>query len=336
MSSTGSFNIAIVGAGGISNAHAAAVKASEGRLKLVGVVDPVEAARKKFAETHGCAAFADAPSLFSRASELQLHGVVLCTPPAVRASIIEAALQAKVAILSEKPLGHTATEALKIADMAKANSSVFTATAYCHRFTPAVLEMKRLVEKGRIGNLVRFENAFACDLPGHETKWMSDKSFAGGGAFIDMGCHSLDLFHFMVGESSVKGAVYNFKWAGRAESAATVLVRHVGAMKPNIEPGVAGTIISGWAETSRFTVGLVGTAGTLFYDYERPTELVFKDLLGKAEVSSIESHEVRFARQLDAFAQSVRSGTNKGLATFADGLLANRAVEAATRLADSW
>ena len=101
----------------------------------------------------------------------------------------------------------------------------------------------------------------------------------------------------------------------------------------NNKPGVAGTIVSGWAETCRFTLALQGDAGTLFYDYEKPTELVFKDLGGKAETLTVEAHDVRFNRQLIAFADAAQRRAKTSLATFEDGLRAAEAFEKANKLA---
>lgn len=327
------FKTAIIGAGGIAGAHLAAAKATAGRVSIVGVVDPVEANRAKLAADAGAKGFASVEELLAVAKGLELSAAVVCTPPATRLKIIGALLEKGIAVLSEKPLAHTAEDARALADLARKHANVKTAVAYCHRFTPAVIEMNRLVEQGKIGRLTRFENVFACDLPGHQTKWMSDTPFSGGGAFIDMGCHSLDLYHFMVGRPKIRGAVFDHTWAGRAESGATVLVSAIAGARANINPGVAGVIESGWAETSRFTVALVGTQGMLFYDYEQPTHIVFKDLLGKATSMPIESHDVRFARQLAAFADWVQHGKPAALASFADGVIAAEAVDAATHSA---
>ena len=156
-----------------------------------------------------------------------------------------------------------------------------------------------------------------------------------GGAYLDMGSHSIDLFHFMVGASSTRAATYSHKWKGRTETAATVLVESTkpGAGSKNNKPGVAGTIVSGWAETCRFTLALQGDAGMLFYDYEKPTELVFKDLGGKPEMLTVEAHDVRFNRQLIAFADAVQRKAKTGLATFEDGLRAAKAFDQANKLA---
>lgn len=317
------FKIGIIGAGGISGAHVGAAKASGGRVQIVGVVDPVEANRNKVAGETGAHAF-DSMDSFLDAVEagLEVDGVVVCTPPNVRVKIVEACLKAKIAVLSEKPLASTLKDAKKLAELAKKHKKVPTYVAYCHRFAPAVNAMIAHTEQGKIGNLVRVENFFACDLPGHEGKWFSDPKKAGGGAYLDMGSHSLDLFRYLAGDAKTLGASFAHKWRKRTETAATVLLQSKKKGRKNTPAGVAGVIVSGWAETSRFTLSLVGDAGMLSYDYEKPTEIVFKDLLGKAEVTTIESHDVRFTRQLVAFADAVQNKAKTSLATFEDGLAA--------------
>lgn len=328
--SNATFKLALIGAGGIANAHAGAIKSSGGRLSLAAVVDPVEANRKKLADEHGAKHFASVEELVSaKKGGLDVHGAVVCTPPSVRVPIVHQCFEAGLHVMTEKPIAHNAADAQALATLADRFPKQVAAVGYCHRFTPAIIEMKKLVASGRIGRLTRFENAFACDLPGHETKWMSDLKTAGGGAFIDMGCHSLDLFHYMVGPSAVRGAVFDHKWAGRAESGATVLVASTKSGGPNNYAGTAGVILSGWAETCRFTIALFGTAGSLHYDYEKPTDLVFKNLDGKAETTAIETHEIRFARQLVGFADAAQNGNWSYLATFRDGLDAARVVEQA-------
>jgi predicted dehydrogenase len=326
------FKLAIIGAGGIANAHAGAIKSSGGRLALAAVVDPVEANRNKLAEAHGAKGFATIEELISaKKGGLEVHGVVVCTPPSVRVPIVHQALEAGLHVLSEKPLAHTAADARTLAGLADRFPKLVAAVGYCHRFTPAIIQMNELVAQGKIGRLTRFENAFACDLPGHESKWMSDPKVAGGGAFIDMGCHSLDLFHYMVGPSTVRGAVFDYKWSGRTESGATVLVASAKSGGPNVYSGTAGVILSGWAETCRFTIALFGTTGSFHYDYEKPEELVHKNLDGKPEVHKVESHEVRFARQLVGFADAAQGGPIGRLATFRDGLDAAEVVEQANK-----
>ncbi|MBY0261208.1 MAG: Gfo/Idh/MocA family oxidoreductase [Phycisphaerales bacterium] len=337
MASNGTFRIAIIGSGGISGAHSGAIKASGGKLALAAAVDTNLAAAEKLAGEHGAKAFGSVNALLKaiKDGDVAVDGVVVATPPSVRIAIVEACLKAGLPLLSEKPLAHTLADAKKLASLSKKYKKTPSYVAYCHRFTPAVLAMKEMINSGKLGTLVRFENAFACDLPGHKDKWFSDPKKAGGGAYLDMGSHSVDLFHAVVGSGVTVGAVFGRKWKGRTETSATVLLSGVKPVKgsKNIGKGVAGVILSGWGETSRFTVAVVGDQGMLSYDYEQPDHMVFKDLVGKAEKLPVEGHGVRFQRQLEAFAAAVQKKAKTGLATFEDGLLAAQAFDKALKLA---
>ena len=300
------FNIALVGAGGIAAAHRAAADASNGRVKIVAVVEtgadaPAAAGLPRYESVAGLVE-----------SEHRPDAVIVCTPPSVRAEVIEPALKAGLAVLCEKPLSRTAAEAdelVKIAEKHDATGRCFV--GYCHRFTPAIVEMRRRLRSGELGSAVRLENTFACWHPTMQTRWMSDEPVSGGGSFLDTGCHSLDLFRFVFdekpGDGKVLGAAFHREWAGRGESNATVLLR--------AGNGAAGAINSGWQEAERFTVTLVGTRGSLGYDYLKADELVWQPSdpsFGDPEVIRVESHDVRFTRQLEAFARRVRGEAQDG------------------------
>ena len=328
------FQIAIIGAGGISGAHSAAAKASGGRIAVTAVVDPSEQAAAKLAGEHGAQAFADVAELLRAKAKgtVKFAAAVVATPPSIRLKIIEALLKAKVPVLMEKPIAHTLADAKKLTAMANKHKTVRSFVAYCHRFAPPVVALKEHLAAGKIGKVIRIENAFACDLPGHKDKWFSDPKRAGGGAFLDMGSHSLDLLAFVMGPCAVVGAVFDHKWKGRTETAATVLLKNTKKQNPNLGAGTAAVVISGWAETSRFTLAAEGDAGTLIYDYEKPEEIIFKDLAGKTDVLKMESHGIRFTKQLLAFADAVQGKKKTSLASFADGLSAAALGDRAAKL----
>jgi predicted dehydrogenase len=314
------FKLGLIGGGIISRAHIAAAKASTGRVQIVASVDPAEGARQTLAQNTGAPVFASVEELFNR--DIRLDGIVLCTPPSVRMPIVREALDRGVAVLVEKPLAHTLTDARALADLAAGYPKAAAAVGYCHRFVPAVLEMKRRLAAGELGELIRVENHFACWFPAMKERWMSDPKLSGGGAFIDTGCHSLDLVRFIAGDASVVGAVFQNQWPGRGESSATVLVRAGKA---------AGMITSGWLEPARFSLHLVGTRGLLSYDYDHPTELTFRPSEGRAETLTVDSHEGRFSSQLLAFSEFARGGDRSGLADFVDGLRVAEMVDQAQR-----
>lgn len=318
------FHVAIVGGGGISRAHVQAAKASSGAIVVSAVVDPAEPARRAVCDATGCRSFPTIDELLAAESdERVLDGVVVCTPPSVRIPIIRAALGRKIAVLTEKPLAHTAADADELVRIAKSHPNTTAVVGYCHRFVPAIIEMKRQIDSGELGTILRFENTFACSIPGMQDRWMSDPAVSGGGSFIDTGCHSLDLYQFLFGEPKVVSATVHRAWPGRGESTATVLLRGTQEFE-----SVSSVIQSGWLEPARFTVTVVGTSGLLAYDYDRPTELKFVSSGGESRVIGVDSHEIRFERQLAAFADRAGGGPlGDSLADFEDGARVAKVVE---------
>ena len=325
------FHVAIVGGGGISRAHVHAAKNSNGAIVISAVVDPAETARKAVADATGARAFPNIQELLAAESDNRvLNGIVVCTPPSVRIPIVKAALERGIAVLSEKPIAHTVADAKALADLAARHPKTAALLGYCHRFVPAVLEMKRQIDAGELGSILRFENTFACSIPGMKDRWMSDPAISGGGSFIDTGCHSLDLYYFLLGEARVVGATIHREWPGRGESNATVLLRGAGRHQ-----AVAGVIQSGWLEPARFVVSVVGTRGLLTYDYDKPTELLHVPAEGSARVIPVESHELRFDRQLLAFADRASGGSLGGhMSDFAQGTKVAEMVDSVLKSAE--
>lgn len=324
------FHLAIVGGGGISRAHVHAAKASNGTLVISAVVDPAETARKAVSDATGARAFPNIEELLSaERDDRVLDGVVVCTPPSVRIPIIQAALENGISVLAEKPIAHTLGAARELAALAGRFPKTTAVLGYCHRFVPAIREMKRRIDDGALGEVLRFENTFACSIPDMKDRWMSDPAISGGGSFIDTGCHSLDLFYYLFGEAKVVGATLHRAWKNRGESNATVLLRGTGEFA-----SVAGVIQSGWLEPARFTVTVVGTQGLLTYDYDKPTQLLYVPSSGAGEVLTVETHEIRFDRQLAAFADRASGGTSgREMADFAQGTTVAEMVDSVLKTA---
>lgn len=311
--------LAIIGAGIIADAHLAAAAASQ-RVKIVAVVEPVQERREALARRAGAAPFADLNTLLQdKTARAGVDAAVICTPPSIRKELVEAALKAGLPVLVEKPLAHCVSDAQELVRLAERYPNTPTAVAFCHRFTPAIREMKRMIERGDLGALVRFENVFACWHPTMQNHWMSDPSKSGGGSLLDTGCHGLDIFHYLVGVSQTDAAVLSHQWPGRGDSNATLLVHH-GSSSTGTPP-VAGILCSGWAEPARFIVTIVGTDGLLTYDFEKPEELLWSRSTEPAQILKVETHETRFRHQLEAFADLIQDPSSaKGLASFEDGL----------------
>lgn len=306
-------------------------------VSITAAVDPVADARQAMAEKTGAAAFASLDELLAARAEgsVAVDAVILCVPPSGRIPLVEAALEAGLAVLAEKPLAHNVQEASALVALAERHPDTLTAVAYCHRFTPALMEMKRQLHAGTVGTPVRFENHFACWHPTLQGKWMSDPTVSGGGSLVDTGCHSLDLLGFLVDgidRVEVRAASLHQGWDNRGDTNATLLVD--AALNQH---RFAGIINSGWCEADRFTVSITGTHGTLAYDFlDQPEVLRFTPShpeAGAPEAITVENHDVRFAKQLEAFANAfadrARAGLDEtpGLASFGEAAAVARLVQ---------
>ncbi len=237
-----------------------------------------------------------------------------------------------MSVLAEKPIAQNADDARTLADLASKHFQSVAIVGYCHRFTPAIAEMRRRILAGEIGQVTRFENTFAAPLLRLKEHWMSNPKISGGGALIDTGSHSLDLFHHIIGRGEVTSAAFHHAWPDRGETSATLTVR---------AHGTVGVIQSGWIEPARFVVTVVGTKGSFSYDYDDANTLRFRSNQGEQTRLEVPSHEERFARQLAAFVDAVVSNEFAGssppapFASFADGLHVTSQVEQAQRLAQN-
>lgn len=329
---TSSTRIAIVGAGGISRAHLAAARALNGKVIITAVVEPRDEARQAFIEASPqTTGFASIDAFFAAGADSIADAVMICTPPNARIEIVEKSLAAGLAVFAEKPLANTLASAQKLTALAQQYPKRPTVMGYCHRFESAIVLMRKLAAASELGDVLRFENTFASWHPTMEQSWMSDPQISGGGSFIDTGCHSLDLFRYLiVGDAEVIASTVHHAWPGRAESNATVMLRAAAGARHS---KCVGIIQAGWAEPARFEVRLTGTLASLYYNYDMPAALVLVPSRGERTVLNVGSHVDRFTDQLGAFADRVAGReTSVEPASFEDGLAIAQLVDDAARV----
>ncbi len=334
------FNLSLIGSGRIAEAHLSAVASLAGRVRISSVVDVDSgAARRTAARLHARAYHAIDVAAADPDWARSTHGVLICTPPSQRVQLVDKTLGYGKPVLMEKPIAHLLPEARRLAQLAEAHPDRPCLVGFCHRFTPAIERMVELARAGELGQIVRFENIFAASIPAMNTHWMSDPAISGGGSLLDTGMHSLDLFQYLLGEPELIGACLHHAWPGRGDSNASLLVRSTAKGDPRLpgNAGAAGVILCGWAEASRFEVRLVGTRATAGYDFEQPEALLVTTASGETERLTVESHEVRFTRQLEAFIDAAAGRETNAAAracTFAEALPAMQIAAQAMRRHD--
>jgi predicted dehydrogenase len=190
--------IAIVGTGGIANAHAQAVTSQPDRASLVAAVDVDLDRAKEFATKW------DIPAVYPSLAELLAAGDVdlvhLCTPPSSHVPLAAECLAADVDVLVEKPPTLSLDE-LDSLLAAEAESSAQVVCVFQHRFGSGAVRLRQLAADGVLGRpLVALCNTtWFRDDAYFAVPWRGTFEVEGGGPTMGHGIHQFDLLLSILG-----------------------------------------------------------------------------------------------------------------------------------------
>lgn len=293
--------IGLIGAGGLSSAHARGY-AAIADATVVAVADVVaESARRRADELGGADVVSDYHELVGRDD---VDAVDICLPHHLHADAILAAAAAGKHILCEKPLCLKVAEAQAVSN-ALAENRVTLMCAHNQLFMPAVAKTRELLDAGLLGTVyeLRTTDCFLSRATGTGGMgWRARLKTAGGGELIDTGYHPTYLLLHLAGADPTHVVAMLSRHRldfMEGEDSAQVLVRFAG--------GAVGTIVTSWAYlpapgTERFSI--VGEKGSLSSD----GSTIHYALHDGADVT-IKLPEVDvFAAELADFVACVRDG----------------------------
>jgi len=204
---------AIVGCGLIGQKRAAAISRL-GHMTILAV-DRSRDRAGELAEPFGARSATD----FRAAVEAgDIDAVVVATPHAELSAIATACLDAGKHVLVEKPGGRNLAEVSAVTEAADAAGRV-AKVGYNHRFHPAVLKAREIVDRGELGQLMFMRGRYGHGgRPGYEREWRFERSISGGGELIDQGSHLIDLAHWFLGEfTGIQAELRTFFWNAEVE-----------------------------------------------------------------------------------------------------------------------
>jgi len=129
-----------------------------------------------------------------------VDAVVLATPHSTHARQIAAAAKAGKHVFVEKPLGLSRADCER-AVAACAERNVTLAVGYNWRFQPALREVKRMLEDGRLGKLLHIEGNF-CGPSAYRFRrehWRQDRDEVPAGGMTGRGVHVVDAMLYLAG-----------------------------------------------------------------------------------------------------------------------------------------
>jgi len=139
--------------------------------------------------------------------------VVVSTTNDMLAPIALAAISAGKHVLLEKPGARNRAELEPLLGAARA-AEVIVKVGFNHRFHPALLKAKEIVDSGALGPLmfIRARYGHGGRL-GMEREWRGNPAISGGGEMLDQGVHLIDLSRWFLGDfADVDGHVANYFW----------------------------------------------------------------------------------------------------------------------------
>lgn len=171
--------------------HAPLIEATpEMRLATIVTSDP-----GRQAEAHTsyprASVVADVERLWADASELDL--VVIGTPNRSHVPLARAALERGLAVVIDKPMAASSADGRALIEEAEARGLLLTVFQN-RRWDGDYLTVRRLLQDGVLGDVVRFESRFERWRPAVDHEAWRERSEAGeaGGLLFDLGAHLID------------------------------------------------------------------------------------------------------------------------------------------------
>ncbi len=248
----------IVGTGVIGATHAQAIAALP-NAHLAAVTDIRPDAARAFAKAQDCAAEPDLSALLARAD---VEVVSVCVPSGLHAEVGIQAAAAGKHLAVEKPIEVTLAAADNLIKAAEAAGVALTVISQ-HRFDAGLVELRRLLDDGALGELVLGE----ARTKWHRTQeyydsaaWRGTRAFDGG-ALLNQGVHYVDLLRWCMGpvaEVTAMSATSTHRM--EAEDTALALLRFTS--------GALGTIVASTAVYPGFAqqLEITGTNGTVIIE----------------------------------------------------------------------
>ena len=230
----------------------------------------------------------------------QIDIVDICTPNDMHFDVAMAAVAAGKHVYCEKPLANTVESARQMADAAE-QRGVTTMVGFNYIQNPVHGLARAAIGRGELGDISYVKLVFNSDFMSDRNlqhTWRNDISRAGSGVIGDIGAHCLSYFYHLV-DREIEEVLCDLRFvipdhaaplsagAFRAgaqgdpsrrvpnttDDMATVLFRFRGGGAGHMEMSRVSTGV-------RFDIGyeIIGTDGSLRYDYERINDLdIYRD-----------------------------------------------------------
>ncbi len=209
-----------------------------------------------YAAEHGIPrATADPEELFE---EPAIDVIYVATPPSSHRDYVIAGAKAGKDLVVEKPMCLNSAEAEEMVEICEEEKAELF-VAYYRRFYPQVKKIKELIEAGKIGEPVQ-GHVYISFAPPKDAGWREELEISGGGWFVDVASHRLDLLAFLLGPvEQATGVITSFESGNELEDTVTLSLK----FDYGTQASVQGDF---YTRRSADKLYIHGTEGTVYTD----------------------------------------------------------------------
>ena len=251
----------IIGCGDVTEVKSGPGFQQANHSKLVAVMRRNGELAKDYALRHNVPKWYDnAESLIN---DTDVDAVYIATPPAFHKEYTLKCAQAGKPVYVEKPMARNFGECLVMIEACE-NAGVPLFVAYYRRALDRFVKIKELIDSGKIGeirfvSIILYKKPLQIDLSSGDLPWRVVPEISGGGEFLDLASHTLDVLDYILG--SIKEA------SGYAGNQAKLHnAEDIVAASLSFESGVKGTGMWCFSSFSNYDMNeIVGSKGKISF-----------------------------------------------------------------------
>ena len=305
--------VAIVGSGGMAQAHLPGLKTIAG-VELVGFCDTVLERARGLADANGGRAFKDPARMLD---ETAADCCYVLLPPFAHGKAEFACLERGVPFFVEKPINNNWKQACGIAEAVTAKG-LLTSAGYMNRYRKGIQAAKKALAKDPA---VYVQGGWIGGKPSPNPErpismWWVQQAKSGG-QFVEQVTHTVDIVRFLCGEAV---EVCAFAARGFNQGIAGYSIADAMSVAVHFAGGGVCNLHSCCASPARGGVSLEVFAGKVAFEF-RGWEHTCKVFRPGQEVEEIPGEPDIFKVEDEAFIKAVRTGNARGvLCSYPDAL----------------
>lgn len=261
----------IIGAGNIAGAFAQGLSVLP-NAECYAIASRDEEKAASFAQKHGCKKYY--ASYAEMLEDPKVDIVYVATPNNLHYTHTMMALEAGKHVLCEKPFAITCEQAMAMMRTSRENN-LFLMEALWSRFLPSVIETKRLLDSGEIGNPLLLQAEFGIH-PSYDPNSRLFDPKLGGGSIPDIGIYPIFLALYLLGEP-ISLDIESVPAPTGVDMTTTIVMKH--------KEGRMSVLTSSFAFDLESDAKITGDAGRLRLArmFHIPTKLMLRRNMDEAE-----------------------------------------------------